>query len=229
MAIGSSASMEEPFFFQPMLLMPVYYSYTSQSSPMPTMDETTIEPKFSEQPSPEGPTASSDSSTSSSWHDDLYATLDHIYENKRKWIYVEDGLCLRSNALPLIDQLYVEDDSGDYHPWGNAHEFASLADELATDYSGVAHINAESMTVRVYFQKQETLVMSMIPGLRYIRSIPTILAIMTCGASPRLFSHVEVHWQDDFEKEKRALKDYIQQELVMTLLRSKNRGHLCFW
>lgn len=85
------------------------------------------------------------------------------------------------------------------------------------------------MKVQVHVPKQETLFMSMIPGLRYIRSIPTLMAIMTYGESPRLFSHVEAYWQDDFEKEKRAFKDYIEQEVVMALLRSKRRGHMCFW
>lgn len=92
----------EQQFFAPMLLMPVYYNYTSQSPPMPTTVVETIEPKLCEQ--------SSDSS-SSSCHDDLYAILCNIYENKRKWHFVEDGVCLRVNPLPLLDQCYVEGDN----------------------------------------------------------------------------------------------------------------------
>ena len=212
---------EQAQIFAPMVLMPLYYSYVAPS-PMPAAETAIeLEPKLCED--------HSSSSSNSTWHDELYGILCNIYENQRKWHVVEDGVCLRANSLFLLDQCFVEDDNGDYHQWGKPIEFASLADELSSNYSGVAHVNIETMKVHVHVPKQETLVMPMIPGLRYIRSIPTILAIMTCGESPRLFCHVEAYWQDDKEKEKRSIKDYIQQELVMALLRSKHRGHMSFW
>ncbi len=86
-------------------------------------------------------------------------------------------------------------------------------------------MNTESMEVRVHISKQEALVMSMKPGLRYLRCFPDLLGVMIQGDSTRLFSHIEANWRE----EKRPVKERVLTQLVMAILRAKDRGHLCFW
>ena len=116
---------------------------------------------------------------------------------------------MRANPLPLFDQCYVEEDSGDYRRFGANDDFSSLADDLAADYKGVAVVNTESMEVRVHISKQDTFVLS----------------LKSQGDSIRLFSHIEANWRD----EKRPAKERVLTQLVIALLRAKDRGHLCFW
>ena len=198
---------------QPMMLVPIFYM-----APLP---ETSNCPETYRETAVTVACEPSCSDSTSSWDDDLYTTLKTVYEDNSKWQFVEDGLWLRANPLPLFDQCYVEEDNGDYRIFG-ADDFSRLAEELADNYKGIAIVNAESMEVRVYIPKQDILVMSMKPGLRYLRCFPDLLGVMIQGGT---FSHIEANWRD----EKRPVKERVLTQLVMALLRAKDRGHLCFW
>ena len=203
---------------QPLMLVPIFY--------MAPLQETSSCPETYRETAETVACEPSCSDSTSSWDDDLYMTLKTVYEENSKWHFVEDGLWLRANPLPLFDQCYVEEDNGDYRIFGaNNNEFSRLAEELAADYKGLAVVNTESMEVRVHISKQETLVMSMKPGLRYLRCFPDLLGVMIQGDSTRVFSHIEANWRD----EKRPVKERVLTQLVMALLRAKDRGHLCFW
>ncbi len=199
---------------QAMMLVPVFYMAPlpeTSSCPETYHETATCEPSCSD--------------STSSWDDDLYAMLKAIYEDNSKWQFIEEGLWLRANPLPLFDQCYVEEDNGDYRIFGANGDFSRLAEELAADYKGVAVVNAETTDVRVYIPKQDALVLSLKPGLRYLRCYPDLLGVMMQGDSTRLFSHIEANWRE----EKRPVKERVLTQLVMALLRAKDRGHLCFW
>ena len=143
--------------------------------------------------------------------------LQEVYYQTNVWHMYEEGLWLKATHLPLLSACYIESDT-EYRPFGSVADFRRIAESM-----GSPLVVVFESCVHVVRKGEEPEQMALKPGLRHLRCFPCHLGIMVID---RRFAFLEATWRRD---DKRAGRPKIETELIMSILRNRERYHISFW
>ena len=146
--------------------------------------------------------------------------LQAVYYQPNVWHKFEEGLWLKATHMPLLDTCCVETDT-DYRVFGSLGDFYRVSESMG---SGLVVVSESC--VHVFRKGEEAEEMALKPGLRHLRCYPCNVGILMIGEEQRRFAHLDATWRRD---DKRAGRPKLETELVMSILRSRDCDHICFW
>ena len=146
-----------------------------------------------------------------------------VYENPATWHQYEEGLWLKCSRLPLLDECYVVMDNGDYRPFGSIADFVRLAECMQHT---MVVISVGGSCTHILRAGREEERMALKPGLRSLRCFPGNLGVLVTEQQSRRFAYLDATWRRD---DKREVRPFVQNGLVIAALRNRESNHLCFW
>ena len=154
--------------------------------------------------------------------EELYYQLAEAYEHPSVWRCIEEKLWVRCTPLQMMESCYVEK-AGDYALWGGASE--DFERVLSCFPYGFVQFDLSNMEARVISQDQAWAALHALKfALRHLRAYPSLIGFVGFEDGRRCF--LEAAWNDG---KKSPVKDRLEQELILAVVRTRRQTPVSFW
>ena len=213
--------MEHGVAHPPMIMVPMPWCYYYPPPCVP--QETSVPPELTPVlPRRCAPEEDRESRTTPA-EEEVHRLLNEAYGHPGMWRCLEERLWVRATPLQTMESCYAEHESGEYVIWGSAiDDFERV---LSCFSFGFVYFDLVGMEARVISQDQAWATLQGLKfALRHLRAYPALIGFVALETGRRCF--LEAAWTD---AKKVPVKDRLEQELVLAVVRTRRQTPISFW